>query len=425
MPVRDNRYIPEEDRDFFILLWAGLWQKAEEPLSDAPDWEYIYTIACEQTVQGIVADGITILKAAYGQGRFDTPFPTGEHWQETYDKFLSAVAQIVRRNHTVNRMQAYFCSILNQNDIHYAIIKGQIVGQNYPKPMLRCSGDIDILVREEDYKQAKDIALRLATAVLLDNSPKNIDFRIDNIVLEIHGVALSYFAAQMDKCIEQERILMHTNCDYGHTDCYGIDVATANIHYHSLFLLYHIIRHITHTGLGLRQICDFAVFINRNASSINITWLKDFLIKSGALHHWNFFLKFSMDFLGMPANPSLHISIDSLTIRIWAYIKYRCQNPVSPTAAQIWKQCRLTGNMGHKTSINENNFNHRNKIERNLRHFQYVHSYVWNNFRLYPRQSLKTLSGFYVSFLKNISQLSYRKIIDRFYNNQLNVRNIK
>lgn len=387
MPIRDNRYIPEEDRDFFILLRAGLWQKAEEPLSDSPDWEYIYTIACEQTVQGIVADGITILKAAYGQGRFDTPFPTGEHWQETYDKFLSAVAQIVRRNWLVDQEQTKICDILNRSGIRYCIIKGQVVARCYPKPMLRCSGDIDILF-DKDMRLAVDVLTPLATNV--NGHLNDVDSHYDMyfrgvppdpqaVEVELHEVARSYFADKLDQVTEAERELMFTGSNFTHYQHNGIMIQTPSLTYHTLFLLSHILRHVMNTGIGLRQFCDWAVFLSRNREELNREIITYMIYHAGFQRQWNIFRTFISDFLGL--SPELDPNLKQRDIRSSNHI--------------LWEQCKEMGNFGHNRT--EKEYNSDCFVSRNWYYAMSANALFMRTFRIAPRNAIQRLINFYTT----------------------------
>ena len=65
-------------------------------MSDSPDWSYIYTLACEQTIQGIIADGIGLYKSVYPNHNLDA---------KIYNNFLNQSAQIVRQNYKLNQVQ--------------------------------------------------------------------------------------------------------------------------------------------------------------------------------------------------------------------------------------------------------------------------------------------------------------------------------
>ena len=315
MLVRDNRYIPEEDRDFFILLRAGLWQKAEEPLSDSPDWEYIYTIACEQTVQGIVADGITIVKAAYGQGQFDTPFPTGEHWQETYDKFLSAVAQIVRRNHQINQKQAEINSLFDEQSIRYYVVKGQEAAKNYPKPMLRCSGDIDYLMPLDHLRLAQNLLTPLATSIEpYEEYLQHQGFMLGDIEVELHGALHPRLGKRIDKVLDrlQEELFNGT-----------VSYDTFN----TVYVLLHCLQHFHWSGLGLRQITDWTMLLS-TSKDIDHARVQKAISDMRIKQEWSNFLCFCVKWLGMKTSlPG--------------------QNNSESIPAQIWQHAKSGGNMGH------------------------------------------------------------------------------
>ena len=342
MPVRDNRYILEEDRDFFILLRAGLWQKAEEPLSDAPDWEYIYTIACEQTVQGIVADGITIVKAAYGQGQFDTPFPTGEHWQETYDKFLSAVAQIVRRNHQINQKQAEINSLFDEQSIRYYVVKGQEAAKNYPKPMLRCSGDIDYLMPLDHLRLAQNLLTPLATSIEpYEEYLQHQGFMLGDIEVELHGALHPRLGKRIDKVLDrlQEELFDGT-----------VSYDTFN----AVYVLLHCLQHFHWSGLGIRQILDWTMLL-ATSRDIDPARVQKSISDMHIKQEWSNFLCFCVKWLGMDTSMMYGSIPGSKHIRLTSY---------------IWNNVTEMGNMGHK----------RKNVDLSQMNYLFRHFFQWNNF---------------------------------------------
>lgn len=333
--MSDNRYIPAEDRDFFILLRAGLWQRIEGKLSSSPDWSYIYRLACEQTVQGIVADGISLYKAVH---HCNIP-------QDIDDKFLSAVAHIVRRNYIIDQKQQEINRLFSDNRINYFVVKGQMIGKLYPKPMLRCSGDIDYLLPPADFRTAQNILTPLATSIdPYDQYLHHQGFMLDNIEVEIHGALHPHLGNGIDKVLDslQEKLFAGT-ISYDTFNC--------------VYIFLHCLQHFHWSGLGLRQITDWCLLMS-TSKDIDYNCVKDAVCQMGIQPEWDTFYGFCTDWLGLhPLEPS------------WPFCSRNC----SSVASQIWKEAKEGGNMGH---------NHKRKpkstngIIRN--------TYVWLNlFRLY------------------------------------------
>lgn len=339
MKKTGNQYIPAEDLDFFILLRAGLWQHAEEPLSSTPRWSYIYRLACEQTVQGIIADGIHVLQAAYEAGEFGaSPSPFGgegtgaEEWNKVYQDFLAQSASIISRNYKVNQVLAKVCHLLNQQDnIDYVILKGQGVGQCYPKPMLRCSGDIDILVNQGSYERAKAI-LRSIADKYEDKAGQQVtsNVYVDGVKIELH---LDEFIALGEKEMHQYAELreqMFRDRQLRSFTCNGVSVPVPPIGFDSFYIFLHLFKHYRTEGVALRQIIDWTLFVHRYATDIDKPALLARLKQFDAETQFYEFLHFVLHALRCPANQI-----------------FMPQEAVSRfPQSLIWQNCKAAGNFG-------------------------------------------------------------------------------
>lgn len=331
MLVKDNTHIPAEDKDFFILLRIGLWQKVEEPLSDSPDWPYIYRLACEQTVQGIVADGMGLYRAAYERGDFGiTPFPSGEGWEEASSLFLSQSAQIIRQNYIINRGLQQLSQQLSRSSITALVVKGQAIAQSYPKPMLRCSGDIDLFL-DDDYERCKQFLQSLSTCVMSENT-KLVDqgFMIDGIEVEAHGQVNPNLGSRVRDVLVSAQHQMFQHHDFAYFNCSGVQVAKPSASFDALYIFLHCLQHFCYSGLGIRQICDWSMHISTNRSEIKIDELQSQLHQMHLTHAWNTFMCFVEHYLGLESSKTIY---------------FGRHDDLHP--AIIWDSIKHSGNMGH------------------------------------------------------------------------------
>lgn len=308
--MKDHTFIPSEDRDFFILLRAGLWQSAEEPLSPNPDWRHIYKLACEQTVQGILADGI---------GHYIASHPDWQMHQQAYDAILEQSAQIVRQNYKVNQVQEQVTQRLAEQRIPHAVVKGQAVAQCYPKPMLRCSGDIDILIPRDEIMHAQGVLTPLATKVeelILDILHQAFFF--GEIEVELHGTLHPNLGPRVDNAIDALQKEYFEN---------RVSLATFN----AVFIYLHALQHYNWSGLGLRQICDWTMHMHTQHQAIDHSQVEAFIARCHLEFEWELFRQFAIEVLGAP-----EADIPKL------YAGSKC-----PKVELLWESCRKTGNMGH------------------------------------------------------------------------------
>lgn len=135
---------------FFTLLRAGLWgERNSEPRIDGTtDWDKVYQLAQEQSVQGLVLQGIDWFKV-HDSG-FTIP-------QVLLLEWIGEVQMIEQQNKEMNKFIASLVQKLQSVGIYSLLVKGQGGAQCYEKPLWRCSGDIDLLLSNDNYQKAKNV----------------------------------------------------------------------------------------------------------------------------------------------------------------------------------------------------------------------------------------------------------------------------
>ena len=146
---------------FFFLIRAGLFGRTEgmeDFLSDDVDWAEVYQLAKEQSVVGLVEEGIEALQDEWLRVHGSPLLP--KKWAV---KFAYAPLKLEQYNQAMNKFIAGLILRLHKRDIHALLVKGQGVAQSYNKPLWRTCGDIDLLLKEGDYERAKDYLLPFAS----------------------------------------------------------------------------------------------------------------------------------------------------------------------------------------------------------------------------------------------------------------------
>ena len=138
--------------------------------------------------------------------------------------------------------------------VPYVILKGTSAAQYYPYPEYRAVGDIDIMTRREDFTAACESLLRHGYREVTRREDaefgRHRSFSKNGIEIEIHA----FFALLNDPRKTEwmdSLIIRHINPSHVLPD----DV-------NGLVLLEHIDQHLE-SGLGLRQIIDWMMFVNR------------------------------------------------------------------------------------------------------------------------------------------------------------------
>ena len=193
-----------------------------------------------------------------------------------------------RQMHELNRITAAF----DAHAIDYMIIKGPNLKAIYPKPEMRPMGDIDILIRTEQYEAIKPVMTDLGFEELLESNHE--------------------FVWQNAKChIELHKFLIPSyNPDYfsyygngwrlakkGEGSRHALSDEDAFI-----YLFTHFAKHYRDSGIGLRHVID--LWVCHCHKNLNETYIQDELRKLQLSEFYgNIMAMLGTWFDGQPATP--------------------------------------------------------------------------------------------------------------------------
>lgn len=133
--------------------------------------------------------------------------------------------------------------------VPYVILKGTSAAQYYPHPEYRSMGDIDIITSKEDFGIAYKQLVNENYKIVKENE-RETSFRKNGIVIELHR----HFAALNNP--EHAQYMDELICDHIRPNHVLPDLING------LVLLEHIDQHMEN-GIGLRQIIDWMMFVNK------------------------------------------------------------------------------------------------------------------------------------------------------------------
>lgn len=283
---------------FFALLKAGLFpiqgSKFKVNGLDSVDWGEVYRLAEEQSVVGLIAEGID---------RFKFQVPGFKIPQEWALQFIGQTLQIEQRNKAMNAFIADLIDKMRKADIYTLMVKGQGVAQCYEKPLWRASGDIDLYLSEDNFKKAKTFFRPLVPCFDPDNEyTRHINMTLEPWVIEIHGNQYTYISSGIDRVLDE----IHKDLFYG-GDVRSWQNGRTTVYLPSpdndvLIVFTHFIKHFFKGGLGLRQICDWSRLLWMYRSEIDLRKLETRLKKMGLMTEWKAFGAVAVDILGMPSD---------------------------------------------------------------------------------------------------------------------------
>ena len=172
-------------------------------------------------------------------------------------------SQIIAKNIRVEFAHNEVHRILSDNNIPYVIFKGVASASYYKEPMLRMMGDVDVLVRPDDIAKADKLlkSIGFVTADDIHGDDMHIGYkRNDGIACELHRrigwAPKNSVGDTVNKYLDD---IFEKSFEYKMSN--GSCIVPCKFH-HGLILLLHTATHLTHEGVGLRHLCDWAVFVN-------------------------------------------------------------------------------------------------------------------------------------------------------------------
>lgn len=276
----------------FSLIKYSLWKVEDnKDLSDI-DWNVILDIAKKQTVLGLLLDG------------FDFLCRSGASLRIPLDVKMRLIGQV----HAIEKQNTFINVKIAELMLEYAkiglepiLVKGQSVGSRYPHPNHRQPGDVDLFfINKEQLLKANGWA-RENGRNLDGFYQKHLSFQWKGIVIENH-TQLSPFSKKsyrvyFNKIVQQEiddsKILLIRRIG----NCAVRELPTT---LYAFFLLVHMSYHILEDGLGLRQVCDWILFLKEHHSQIDKSKFAIWMEHLGLTRLANAFGGICVEYLDLP-----------------------------------------------------------------------------------------------------------------------------
>lgn len=285
---------------FFALLRVGLWSDGNQEIriDGTTDWNEVYQLAQEQSVQGLVLAGLEY-------SGLKPPKELLLHW-------IGEVQLIELRNKSMNQYIADLVTKMRKTDIYTLLVKGQGIAQCYEKPQWRTPGDIDFFLSDTNYEKAKSFFKPLAN----DSKPerlysKEIGFYVNSWLIELHGTLHTILSTRVDKSIDavQRDVFYAGNVRSWYNGNTEIILPAAD---EDVFLVFtHFVKHFyKEGGVTLRQMCDWCRLLWTYKNSLNYRVLETRMRKAGLLSEWKAFGALAVEYLGMPVEAMLLYSED-------------------------------------------------------------------------------------------------------------------
>ena len=253
-------------KDLLSIVRLGIGHNADS-ISDTVDWKKIKALAVKQGLDAIVLDGIEKLKISKRPK------------QTTLLEWIGEVLQVYEyRYEEYKRTLAEMAGFYNSHGVKMMVLKGYVCSLNWPKPEHRPCGDIDIWLFGKQ-KEA-DTVLTHEKRIEVDTSEHHhTTFFWGDFMVENHYDFINTHRHYSHRGLEQ------IFKELGQDDSYYVEVKSASAgsatrvylpspNLHSLFLIRHALNHFTSIGINLRQVLDWAFFVEKHTNEIDWKWLE-------------------------------------------------------------------------------------------------------------------------------------------------------
>ena len=173
--------------------------------------------------------------------------------------------QTVQQSYHLLFLSRYVVRTLADSGIPSMVLKGCAAAEYYPVPELRKSGDVDLLLENEEAVEAACRCLEAQGFQRTEVQHANhhlVCVSPDQIDIELHMTLTEPFDEQRvnDRLAECQAEVFRHCCE---EEILGITLPVPEKPYFAFYLLLHMLQHFLRAGFGLKLLCDWVVFWER------------------------------------------------------------------------------------------------------------------------------------------------------------------
>lgn len=224
--------------------------------------------------------------------------------EELRERIQLYMTKVMLRSARVHAEHTLAHEVLTQNGIVYTALKGAASSCYYPDPLTRAMGDVDLFVNEKDVERTLELFRQRGYDVEKytgDRTQYHLTIRKGRRHLELHyrwpgipegpvgDLIRDYLSDLCDNAVLLKGALTTCRCP-------------SDFH-HALIMLTHFQRHLMVEGIGLRHLCDWAVFVHHYSKEEFPRIFRDALSAVGL---WRFARMLSLTatiYIGLPEQP--------------------------------------------------------------------------------------------------------------------------
>ena len=254
----------ELENSFLHLVRLGIGHVAE--VNPQPFyWKEIETLANRHGLLAVIVDGIEKLSSNVRLPQellLEWIGDVLQGYEYCYEQYSKAIAELAE--------------FYNTHGYKMMVLKGYACSLDWPRPEHRPCGDIDIWLfgkQKEADKVLGEWSKEHGSRLEIDKSHHHHTvFEWDGFTVENHYDFVNVHAHRSSA--ELEKVFK----ELGKDDSYSVEVIGKKVYLpspnlHALFLIKHMVSHFAAAEINLRQVLDWAFFVEKHTKEIDWNWL--------------------------------------------------------------------------------------------------------------------------------------------------------
>lgn len=271
------------------LVRYGIGNSSYIQLPSIVNWKRLFVLAQKEGIVAITLDGIN---KCYEKGyKIDIDFQTK---MDRIGLVQQMEQQYLQYEKNIQALSAFY----QKHGIKMMLLKGYGLAQNYPKPSHRSCGDVDIYLF--GYQEKADKLLQEELGISIDKSHHHHTvFQFKEETVENHYDFLNVHVRPSNKRIEAKlKELANENVRFDAND----NLLFPSVEFNAIYLLRHCAAHFASTEMTIRQVLDWAFFMEKHHQEINWDEYMPYIKQEGLFRFYNLLGLFCMTHLGFDAS---------------------------------------------------------------------------------------------------------------------------
>lgn len=279
-------------RDILLsLVRSALWNVPVDSVPSDVKWENVFRLARQQTLLGLLASGLQNL-------------PSDRKPDNKLLRQLQAyVVKNIQAHSLMTERLGQTLDALREEGIEPVLLKGHGLALNYLDPLSRQCGDVDFHVGKEAYPRAVEVCLkRFGSGDHEMVNLKHYHFDNQGITIELHKIAAIIPGVFRNARFQKWTCGRMDVSELRKVDIEGVQVMLPSHRFDAIYIMVHAWHHFLEGGVGLRQMCDWAMYMHKFHSCIDADVLKADLDAFGLTRVWHMFSWIAVNELGLPSH---------------------------------------------------------------------------------------------------------------------------